>query len=106
MTKYLNAAFKKPRSVLVEKKKAGVRFVLTNTLVGNNNTPPQKNVESLYGIIPTQDAKPSFGRRPKDGFVSKLVSKFSPSQKHVHLSEYIKHHIGGGRLPKITCEIL
>ena len=25
---------------------------LNNTLVGNNNVPPQKNVESLYGIIP------------------------------------------------------
>ena len=57
-------------------------------------------------IIPTQDTKPSLGRRPKDGFVSKWVYKFLPSQKLVHLSGYFKHHIGGGQLPKNTYEIL
>ena len=32
-------------------------------------------------FFPTQDAKPSLGRRPKDGFVSKLVSIFRPAKK-------------------------
>ena len=31
-------------------------------------------------IIPTQDTKPSLGRRPKDGFVSKWVYKFWPAK--------------------------
>ena len=37
-------------------------------------------------VIPTQDTKTSLGRRPKDGFVSKWIYKFLPSQKFVHLS--------------------
>ena len=57
-------------------------------------------------FIPTQDTKPSLGRRPKDGFVSKWVYNFLPSQNHVHLSGYFKHHIGGGQLPKNRCKIL
>ena len=59
------------------------------------------NVLLLWaGIFPTQDTKPSFGRRPKDGFVSKWVYNFLPSQKLVHLSGYFKHHIGGGQQQK------
>ena len=33
-----------------------------------------------YYLIPTQDTKPSLGRRPKDGFVSKWVYKFLPAK--------------------------
>ena len=44
--------------------------------------------------------------RAKLEILSKWVSKFSPSQKHVHLTGYFKHHTGGGQLPKIMCEIL
>ena len=61
---------------------------------------------SKLAIIPTQNTKPSFGLRPKDGFVSKWVYNFLPSQKLVHLSGYFKHHIGGGQLPKNMYEIL
>ena len=39
-------------------------------------------------------------------FWAKRVSKFSPSQKHVHLTGYFKHHTGGGQLSKNMCEIL
>ena len=44
--------------------------------------------------------------KEKDGFVSKWVYDFLPSQNHVHLSGYFKHHIGGGQLPKNRYEIL
>ena len=44
-------------------------------------------------LIPTQDAKPSFGLRPKDGFVSKWVYNFWPAK---NLCTYQAIHIGGG----------
>ena len=46
-------------------------------------------------------------QKPAEGwFLSKWVYKFLPSQKHVQLSGYFKHHIGGGQLPKNRCKIL
>ena len=42
------------------------------------------------GLIPTQDTKPSLGRRPKDGFVSKWVYKFLPA-KNLHTYQNILH---------------
>ena len=57
---------------------------------------PSKSTHKLKqsineSFIPTQDPKPSLGRRPKDGFVSKLVYIFLPSQKPVHLSGYFSN---------------
>ena len=54
----------------------------------------------------TQNHPLAEGQRPKDGFVSKWVYKFLPSQKILHLSGYFKHHIGSGQLPKNMYEIL
>ena len=41
-------------------------------------------------LIPTQDAKPSFGQWPKDGFVSKWVYNFWPA-KNLHTYQDILH---------------
>ena len=38
--------------LLTYSQKSFLRNDLASTLVGNNNVPPQKNVESLYGFIP------------------------------------------------------
>ena len=41
-------------------------------------------------FIPTKDTKPSFSRRPKDGFVSKWVYNFWPA-KNLHTYQDILH---------------
>ena len=56
-----------------------------------------------YALVPTQDTKPSLGRRPKDGFVSKWVYNFWPA-KNLHTYQdtlhSFKHPIGGGQQQK------